>query len=496
MTRENQSVKIKDVIPAFNGFFAHIISPIYGDEINPTVMDIDFIAKHGERTISPLVKQFMEDGKITDAKLAMLANYLHLKYKAAWRRYGVIHAAEYDPQITINMNENETTSISGKTLNKLLSSLSNEARTNGEATDKQLFKKLGSIVTSGSQTSGGSTTENGGGSITHGEKVELKYDNVHDEGLHKTKFINRKDCSEDNITKNGEEIHYDEDSDHMTSSDKRGLVTTTHVNEVVTNDPLSDEKTEYSLMGSETTRVFKGYGTEHDAIKTDTTESVTGYGSNTELDLKKTTVDQYPTLETTTVSYGAELKDGVYVPRVTKYTTSGGKYTNTSKTVDAEGNWSSVIDNRKHVTQFDKYSENHKINTTKDGIEEVATGNIRNGKENTTHSGIDSTTSNSSTTISGSLENTSTESYNDYIESTEHTTISNSSTNGTQSKTDNGEESRDEKIVRSKSMEGDMGVNATSDLLRKEYDFWSSWNYIDAILLDVANELGLQVRRA
>lgn len=496
MIRENQSVKIKDVIPAFNGFFAHIISPIYGDEINPTVMDIDFIAKHGERTISPLVKQFMEDGKITDAKLAMLANYLHLKYKAAWRRYGVIHAAEYDPQITINMNENETTSISGKTLNKLLSSLSNEARTNGEVTDQQLFKKFGSIVTSGSQTSGGSTTENGGGSITHGEKVELEYKNVNDAGSNKTTFTNRKDKSEDNITKNGAELHYDKDSPFITSRDRRGLVTTTHVNEVVTNEPISSEKTEYSLMGEETTRVYRGYGTEHSAIKTDTTESVTGYGSDTELELKKTSVDQYPTLETTTVSYGAEMKDGVYVPRVTKYSTSGGKYTNTSKTADAEGNWSTVIDNRAHVTQFDQYMEKHEIDTTKDGIEEVVIDNTRNGKEITTHSGTDSTTSNSSTTTSGSLENTSTESYNGYIENTEHTTTSNSSTNGAQSKTDNGEESRDEKIVRSKSMEGDMGVNATSDLLRKEYDFWSSWNYIDAILLDVANELGLQVRRA
>lgn len=496
MTRENQSVKIKDVIPAFNGFFAHIISPIYGDEINPTVMDIDFIAKHGERTISPLVKQFMEDGKITDAKLAMLANYLHLKYKAAWRRYGVIHAAEYDPQVTINMNENETTSISGKTLNKLLSSLSNEARTNGEVTDKQLFKKLGSIVTSGSQTSGGSTTENGGGSITHGETVELEYNNVKDKGSNKTTFDKRKDGSTDTITKNGEEIHYDKDSPFITSSDRRGLVTTTYVNEESTVTPISDTtETEY-LMGAETTRVFKGLGTKFDNLNTITTERATGYGSDGEFELKKTEVNESPTTETTTVDYGSTMKNGVYVPRMSKVTTEGGKYRNETKTADADGNWSTVIDSRAHVTTFNNYKENHTINTTKEGVENVEIENTRTGKEKTTHSGADSTTSNSSTTTSSSLDNTSTESYNGYIENTEHTTTSNSSTNGAQSKTDNGEESRDEKIVRSKSMEGDMGVNATSDLLRKEYDFWSSWNYIDAILLDVANELGLQVRRA
>lgn len=598
------ATKIKDVVPAFNGLFAHILDPVYGDEINPTVLDIDFIAKHGERKISPLTRAFMEDGKIPDDKLTMLANYLQVKYKAAWRRYGIIHDATYDPQITINMNETETTEINGKTLNKLLSTLTNEARNNSEATDEQLFSKFGEIVNKGLQNTKGTDSGTVSNTTTHNLTDTLKL-NTKDETEHNAEGEMITDAKE--TTAHGLTSTLALDTGEVTEHGSTGISTTDSNDE--TERALSDElfidtneynnslrtpklvtsKESLSTRSSLDTTVTEGSGgsgaeldqkktitpidsnrtttyseigtevkTEHldgrnpeSGIRSSVTEKVQGFGSSDFSNSRMTETREYPYTTKTTTTYPGGV-------RKTIESTAGGDYEEYLKT-DGDGNITvEVQDSRTDVasngnddntttesvegldetlntvTRIGSETTNHtgSESVTRSGTETTSQSGTdaltRSGTETTTHSGTDTLTksgtekttnigtdaltrSGTETTThtgtdtsketrglesSSNVDSTNTESYNNYKETTENTSTQESTQTSSGSKKDDGEETRNETITRTKTVEGDTGVTATAKLLREEYNFWSSWNYIDAILLDVANELGLQVRRA
>ena len=494
----NRETKIKDVIPAFNGLFSHILNPVYGDEINPTVLDIDFIAKHGERKISPLTRAFVKNGAISDEDMAMLANYLHEKYKAAWRRYGIIHAATYDPQITINMDERETTIINGTTLNKLLSSLSNEAKTDSTTTDDKLFKKLGEVVNSGNQSTKGTD----GGNI----KTTTEHD------LADTLNLNTTENTSQNLT----------DTSKATAEESGNSTRTPNLsvsNETTEKHTATDET---EVSGKNTTKVELNQETQHvpsdqstqvvtssaQEVKTEVTpsdktttteEAVAGYGASGYSDTKRTSVTESPSNQVTTTQY----------PEKTETTTTrGGGYTELLKT----GGLGNVTTEEPRTSTNTEHSGNDTISSLEKTTGTESTENTANrsstestthtgesnlsktGTETTTHKGSDTTDEVRNLENSQNVDISNTESYN-YSEEYKNSTKQNSNETSTSSKTDNGEEKRDETITRTKSMEGDMGVTATAKLLREEYTFWSSWNLIDSILLDVANELGLGIRR-
>ena len=495
----NKETKIKDVIPAFNGLFSHILNPIYGNEINPTVLDIDFIAKHGERKISPLTRAFVKNETISDEDLAMLANYLHEKYKAAWRRYGVIHTATYDPQITVNMDEKETTTINGTTLNKLLSNLSNEAKADRTATDDKLFKKLGEVVNSGNQTTKGTD----GGNI----KTTLEHD------LTDTLNLNTTENTTQNLT----------DTSKLTAEESGNSTRTPNLStstETTQNHKSTDET---SVSGQNKTTVELNQETEHlpsnqstqvvtsssQEVKTEVTpsdkkttteEAVAGFGASGYSDTKRTSVTESPSNQVTTTQYPEKTETT---------TTAGGGYTESLKT-NGLGNVTTeqpgTTTNTTHSGN-DTTSSLEKITGTESTLNSINKSSTestthtgestlaKTGTETTTHKGNDTTNEVRNLENSQNVDIANTESYN-YSEEYKNNTKETSNETSTSSKTDNGEEKRDETITREKTMEGDMGVTATAKLLREEYTFWSSWNYIDSILLDVANELGLSVRRA
>lgn len=378
------NLKIKDVIKPFNGIFAHINAPIYGTEISPVVLDIDFIAKHGNRKISPFLAIFVENGQISDEKLTQLANYIHLKYKTNWKRYGVIHDTTYDPTVTIGTDETETTKINGRTLNKLLSNLANEMKQNSTITDQQTFSKLGSIL------------------------------NKHDETT--------KTTDKGTVTNNG-----------MTT------------NKVTTNDNATDNSTATHKLDLTDNTLFSG---------TETTET--------------TTTPQYSTTTELTYGYGSNKTPS-------SETNTHNEAVTTTATITPE-----------NKRQTDLHTGSESTTTTA-----THTGNNTQANDGTTNNTEQRDLDNTAVTAT-----TDEESYSGYQEQTNDTNATTGSQTDTTKREDNTETTDDQTISRTKHMEGDMGVTPTSDLLRKEYNFWSSWNYIDAILLDAANELGLQVQRS
>lgn len=378
------NLKIKDVIRPFNGIFAHINAPVYGTEISPVVLDIDFIAKHGNRPISPFLAIFLEDGKITDEKLTQIANYIHLKYKANWRRYGVIHDTTYDPTVTIGTDETETTKINGRTLNKLLSNLANEMKQNSTITDQQTFSKLGSILNKHNETvratDKGTVTNNG----TNTSKLTV----------------------DDNSTDNSTATHKVDLTDNTLFSGAETTKTTT--------TPQNNTSTDYTY----------GYGSNK--APAGGTDSTTG---------------EVTTTATTT-------------PENKRQTD---RHTGTEST-------KTTASHTDHNTQATDGATNNTENRNLENVTDTATSDE--------------------------------EAYSGYQELNNDTNTTAGSQTDTTKREDNTETTDDQTISRTKHMEGDMGVTPTSDLLRKEYNFWSKWNYIDAILLDAANELGLQVQRS
>ncbi len=458
-------MKIKEVVPIYNGLFSHILDPVYGQEIDPQALDINFIASYGERTASPLLRAFVIDGKLTETSLSQLANYLHKKYEVNWRRYGVIKNATYDPQITINTKETEKTEIEGQTLNNLLSKIAGV--NNRELKEKlaQDFTKSGEIDVTGENNN---TTDS---TLTSTVRGSGKTSN--DSTSHATESTNNTQTRTPNLTTT--EITT---PGVVTSEWVEGSLTTTNEIDLVNiRTPLADKSTTVTESGKE--HNVEGRPTE----TISETKQTAGFGSS----------NYVPDSHTVTTHDSISItNDKTYENRTTRTTETGESYKDTQQ---GKTNTETVQDNRKKFNGYDHGTNETVTSTT--GTEETTTKGTKTTETSTNDTGTtehtDTTNNKAIDTVNGTNNEVTT--YKDYKEHTgnDNETVE-SSENSTHRK-DSGDETHNETIKRTKEMEGDLGVTATSQLLQKEYDFWSNWNYVNAILKDVGHELGLEIRR-
>lgn len=87
--------KIKDVITINNGFFVNMGKEFPG--VTPVQMDLYFFSEFGNKYISPLVENMLDDtGAITQANLETLSQAIYAMHGAQWEREIKALSAEYD----------------------------------------------------------------------------------------------------------------------------------------------------------------------------------------------------------------------------------------------------------------------------------------------------------------------------------------------------------------------------------------------------------------
>lgn len=72
-------------------------------------LDIAYLGNHsGQKSISPLLRQFVEDGEITSENRAIIAGIIFTLYNDGWAREYATLSAEYDPIENYSMREQMT----------------------------------------------------------------------------------------------------------------------------------------------------------------------------------------------------------------------------------------------------------------------------------------------------------------------------------------------------------------------------------------------------
>lgn len=427
------------------GFFTRINEPIWKDEVSSSSMDIDLLASYGEKETSPLFDAIISLGASEDEGLNTLANYIYDKYKVNWEHKYNILKAKYDLLKTIEFTEHE--SIKGNT-SDVISYLSNTSNTE----------------------KGTSNTNQNGSLNKSGSISSLRIDDLTE--------TNKNTGSNTQNTTNNQTSNTNENQGAFTVSDT--LTKSGSIKENTTNSNIHD------ISGSiNTTESLKN---SHDdksrsESSTNTTTEENGYlnkGYTNKTENQSFTLDGGPYNTTATIVDDKSSKRTQESIGPTQSSTNG----NISEDKTRSENYTDYkeIDESTNIkTQtFDAINETHTIQTpTKTNTtEETAKGTNRT--ENT----IDENNTRSNTGTQKTVEN-----YDNYSErntNTDKTTTTNE-ISGLQDDTTT--KKGDSLIERDKVTSGDQGVRPSSDLLRFENDFWSSWNFVDEVIKDTANEL-------
>ena len=87
--------RIKDVFPVVNSIFTKMNQDFGMDNAQ---LDLLFYSDFGLKTVSPIVRRFLnDDNELSAEALQLLATMLLNKYKNKWERYKAVAEAEYDP---------------------------------------------------------------------------------------------------------------------------------------------------------------------------------------------------------------------------------------------------------------------------------------------------------------------------------------------------------------------------------------------------------------
>lgn len=107
--------RIKDVITMSNGFFAHI-PYTFPSDITKELLDIQFYANYGLRSIAPLVELMQDEGvsQLTNNALDTIGTAIWQTYHHKWDKQIAVYAIQYNPIYNYKDEYHETHSDVGE----------------------------------------------------------------------------------------------------------------------------------------------------------------------------------------------------------------------------------------------------------------------------------------------------------------------------------------------------------------------------------------------
>lgn len=98
-------MKINEALNPTNGLFSNMPRTIWGNALDPSLLDIELYTAIGNLTASPLFMHFVREGALDHAGLARL---IHQHYGKNWKRLWDALIAEYNIMITTSNDEKRT----------------------------------------------------------------------------------------------------------------------------------------------------------------------------------------------------------------------------------------------------------------------------------------------------------------------------------------------------------------------------------------------------
>ena len=98
-------MKINEALNPTNGLFSNMQQDIWGNALDPSLLDIELFTAIGNLTASPLFMHFVRDGVLNHVSLARL---IHQHYGKNWKRLWDALIAEYNIMITTSNDEKRT----------------------------------------------------------------------------------------------------------------------------------------------------------------------------------------------------------------------------------------------------------------------------------------------------------------------------------------------------------------------------------------------------
>lgn len=102
---------LKELVSPVNGLFSNMPKTIWGENLDPTYLDVELFTRIGNLEASPLVEFYTLDGVLDTEKLSSL---LYQRYSANWQRIWDALAVEYNIMLTTTVDETRTTTRDSK----------------------------------------------------------------------------------------------------------------------------------------------------------------------------------------------------------------------------------------------------------------------------------------------------------------------------------------------------------------------------------------------
>ena len=107
--------KMKSLIQPINGLFSHMEYDF--KYITKEQLDVLFFTEYGEKRVSPVVSNYVEEGKISDFNMTELSALILAYYKYQWDKMFALLEIEYDPihnfsdDLTENITDTDDTTV-------------------------------------------------------------------------------------------------------------------------------------------------------------------------------------------------------------------------------------------------------------------------------------------------------------------------------------------------------------------------------------------------
>lgn len=95
-------MRLKEVLSPVNGLFTNMPQIIWGDSLDPSLIDVELFTRIGNLETSPLVDYYTVEGVLDTEKLSAL---LFQRYGSNWKRIWDALLAEYDIMLTSTLDE-------------------------------------------------------------------------------------------------------------------------------------------------------------------------------------------------------------------------------------------------------------------------------------------------------------------------------------------------------------------------------------------------------
>ena len=222
-------MKMKEIFPnPINGIFNYINIENAGLD-NKVNLNVAYHTNNGNKLISPLLENFVNNGSITSDNLAIVRNTISEIYKEKWKALYKTTIMSYNPIENYNMTENETVN----------SDISN----NESSTSKSTNNSTSTNTTNASQTDNRTSTNKSNASQTDNNTVEnTASTDLQTYGFNSSSAV-------------------DKDKNSSTENIKNNTTSTNETTSSITgNNTLNNENTITSSASNDTTRELKRSG--------------------------------------------------------------------------------------------------------------------------------------------------------------------------------------------------------------------------------------------